>query len=150
MSHQEEIPAPEEIARHQGVSLVKALLDFEIPPREQLVLGSDPEDLSKIPHSPIKSLITDWAVVSIYCHPGDEPLAADLLQARPDLLHLIMDHALGYYKQGILQFGLNALTDQQIRNIRLHRSRIQSGAPDGTAPGDVPENRWYGPGSPTA
>ena len=48
---------------------------------------------------------------------------ADLLYAKPELVNLAAHHAEHYFQEGIMEFSLNALTDEQKRNVERNTGR---------------------------
>ena len=70
---------------------------------------------------PTHSLITPWAIVTIVAHKGDGQLIADVL-AHPQsfIKNLALHYAEDYFNQGVLDFALNALSNEQIRNIEVN------------------------------
>ena len=112
-----EAPSPEELADSTGARIQTVLIDFELKSPELLVIGADPEDLSGIPTVPVKSVITPWAVLTIVAHEEEGQDVADLLYAKPELVNLAAHHAEHYFQEGIMEFSLNALTDEQKRNV---------------------------------
>ena len=121
-----EAPSPEELADSTGARIQTVLIDFELKSPELLVIGADPEDLSKIPTVPVKSLLMPWAVVTIVAHEEEGQEVADLLADKPELVNLAAHHAEYYFQEGIMEFSLNALTDEQKRNVERntgHRLR---------------------------
>ena len=116
-------PSPEELARRTESQVQTVLIDFELKSPEELVIGADPEDLTNIPTVPVKSLMAPWAVVTIVAHEGEGQEVADLLAAKPELVNLAAHHAEHYFKEGIMEFSLNALTDEQKRNVQRNTGR---------------------------
>ena len=122
-SAQHNPPTPEELAWDRELPLQKALMDFDLHTKEHQALGSDPIDLAGIPVVAVKSLITEDRVVCIVAHQGEEQEVADLLAAADELLGFVQHYADHYWQHGVLDFAINALSDQQIRNIKRHRAR---------------------------
>ena len=119
-------PSPEELARSTESQIQTVLIDFDFKSPEQLVIGADPEDLTNIPTVPVKSVLAPWAVVTIVAHEEEGQEVADLLAAKPELVNLAAHYAEQYFKEGIMEFSLNALTDEQKRNVERntgHRLR---------------------------
>ena len=115
------LPTPSEIADQYQLPIQRALIDFDPLQPVKQVIGGDPIDLSDIPTEPVKSLITPWAIVTIVAHKGDGQLIADVL-AHPQsfIKNLALQYAEDYFNQGILDFALNALSNEQIRNIEVN------------------------------
>ena len=116
-------PSPDELANALASQVQTVLIDFELKSPELLVIGADPEDLSKIPTEPVKSLVAPWAVITIVAHEGEGQDVADLLAAKPELVNLAAHHAEYYFQEGIMEFSLNALTDEQKRNVARNTGR---------------------------
>ena len=110
-------PSPEELAEMRETQVQTCLIDFDFRSPEQLVIGADPEDLSNIPTVPVKSVLAPWAVVTIVAHEEEGQDVADLLADKPELVQLAAHHAEYYFKEGVMEFSLNALTDEQKRNV---------------------------------
>ena len=121
-------PSPEELALGTGSPTQTVLIDFDFKSPEQLVIGADPEDLSTIPTEPVKSLVAPWAVITIVAHEGEGQDVADLLYDKPELVNLAAHHAEYYFQEGIMEFSLNALTDEQKRNVEHNTGRRLRGA----------------------
>ena len=120
-------PSPEELARSTASQIQTVLIDFDFKSPEQLVIGADPEDLTNIPTVPVKSVLTPWAVVTIVAHDGEGQDVADLLAAKPELVRLAAHHAEHYFQEGIMEFSLNALTDEQKSNVERNTGRRLQG-----------------------
>ena len=59
---------------------------------------------------------------------GEGQDVADLLYAKPELVNLAAHHAEYYFQEGIMEFSLNALTDEQKRNVERNTGRRLRGA----------------------
>lgn len=116
-------PTPEEMAQRFELPNQRALMDFDIKSSDLQVLGANPIDLSSIPNEPVKSLVTPWAVVTIVAHHGEEQEVADLMAEDPRLVQMVLHYAEHYHEQGENDFAINALTDEQIRNVERHTGR---------------------------
>lgn len=116
-------PIPEEVSQYYEKPLQRALCDFDIVSSDLQVIGADPIDLSEIPMEAVKSVIAPWAVITIMAHAGEGQAVADLLASRPDLTRHIVAYGQDYFAQNIMDFAMNALTDQQMRNVQAHRNR---------------------------
>ena len=68
-------------------------------------------------------MVAPWAVVTIVAHEGEGQEVADLLDAKPELVNLAAHHAEYYFQEGIMEFSLNALTDEQKRNVERNTGR---------------------------
>ncbi len=77
---------------------------------------------------PVKSVLTPWAVVTIVAHEEEGQDVADLLYAKPELVNLAAHHAEHYFSEGIMEFSLNALTDEQKRNVERNTGGRLRGA----------------------
>ena len=116
-------PTPEELARYYALPLQRALIDFDLNDPLCQVIGSDAVDLSAMPIVPVKSMVLPWAVVTIVAHAPEVQDVADLLASRLDFISVIRDHAEGYFENGVMDFAMNALTEQQQRNIERNVGR---------------------------
>lgn len=121
-------PSPEELAQSRESQIQTVLIDFDLKSPEQLVIGADPEDLTNIPTVPVKSVLAPWAVITIVAHEEEGQDVADLLAAKPELVNLATHHAEHYFKEGIMEFSLNALTDEQKRNVERNTGNRLRGA----------------------
>ena len=124
-------PSPEELAERTENPIQTCLIDFDFRSPEQLVIGADPEDLSKITTVPVKSVLAPWAVVTIVAHEEEGQDVADLLAAKPELVQLAAHHAEYYFQEGIMEFSLNALTDEQKRNVERNTGHRLGGTENG-------------------
>ena len=116
---EEPMSTPQEIASQHQLPIQRALIDFDPLQPVKQVIGADPINLSGIPTEPVSSLITPWAIVTITAHHGDGQLIADLLaQPRAPIKNLVINYAEHYFQQGIMDFALNAMSNEQIRNIQ--------------------------------
>ena len=112
-----EAPTPDELAEEHNLPVLRVLIDFDITSSIKQIIGADPQDLTQIPTVPVRSLITQEAIITIVAHSNDEQEVADLLAQKPFLIQTAFVYAMDYFKQGIMDTALNALTDQQIRNL---------------------------------
>ena len=137
--------SPEEIARQQGVPyardpdgspseshpggmlpLMRALIDLDLKDPTMQVIGADPIDLTDIPVEPVRSLITDFAVITIVAHQGEGQEVANLLAARRDLPAFAIDYGRSYLEEGAMDFAFRALTGQEIENLERNTgTRLQ-------------------------
>ena len=76
-----------------------------------------------MPIVPVKSMVLSWAVVTIVAHAPEVQDVADMLASRLDFISVIRDHAEGYFENGVMDFAMNALTEQQQRNIERNVGR---------------------------
>ena len=81
------------------------------------MIGTDTEDLSNIPTVSVKSVLAPWAVATIVAHEEEGQDVADLLAEKPELVQLAAHHAEYYFQERIREFSLNALSDEQKRNV---------------------------------
>ena len=109
--------SPDQLPNTSDTQVQTVLIDFDFRSPELLVIGGDPEDLSNIPTAPIKSLFTPWAVVTIVAHEEEAQDVANLLADQPELVQMAAHYAEHYFKEGIMELSLNALTGEQIRNF---------------------------------
>ena len=118
------LPTPSEIASQHQLPLQRALIDFDPLQPVKQVIGGDPIDLSDIPTEPVTSITTPWAIVTIVAHKGDGKLIADVL-AHPHsfIKNLAIHYAEDYFNQGVMDFALNALSNEQIRNIEINTGK---------------------------
>ena len=116
-------PTPEQIAEKHGLPTQRALIDFDITRNQKQVIGGDPIDLSQIPTEPVKSFITEDSVVTIVAHQGEGQAVADLLAQNPFLYDHAVLYAKHYLDQEIMDFALNALDGQQLRNLQPRTDR---------------------------
>ena len=116
-------PTPEELARYYALPLQRALIDFDLNDPLCQVIGSDAVVLSAMPIVPVKSMVLPWAVVTIVAHAPEVQDVADMLASRLDFISVIRDHAEGYFENGVMDFAMNALTEQQQRNIERNVGR---------------------------
>ena len=109
---------PEEIAQHYELPLQRALIDFDPYQTVKQVIGGGPMDLSDISMEPVKTLVAPWAIITIMAHEGDGQMIADML-ASPlvNVTGMVRDYAEDYFKNGVMDFSLNALSNEQIRNV---------------------------------
>ena len=115
--------SPDEIAREQGLPLMRALIDLDLGDPSQQLIGADPMDLSDIPMEPVKSLITPTSVITIMAHRGEGEAVAELLAARPDMSAMTIHYGEHYQEQGVMDFAFNALTQEQVRNVERNTGR---------------------------
>ena len=113
----EEAQTPDKLAEEHNLPALRVLIDFDITPNIKQIIGADPQDLTHMPTVPVQSLITQEAIITIVAHPNDEQEVADLLAQKPFLVQTAFVYAMHYFKQGIMDTAMNALTDQQIRNL---------------------------------
>ena len=116
-------PTPEQIAEKHGLPLQRALIDFDITKNQKQVIGGDPIDLSQIPTEPVKSFITEESIVTISAHQGEGQAVADLLADNPFLHDQAVYYAKHYFDKNIMDFALNALDAQQLRNLQPKTNR---------------------------
>lgn len=62
-------------------------------------------------------------MITIVAHEGEGQDVADLLDDKPELVNLAAHHAEYYFEQGIMEFLLNVLTDEQKRNVERNTGR---------------------------
>ena len=62
-------------------------------------------------------------MVTIVAHEEEGQDVADLLDAKPELVNLAAHYVEQYFKEGIMEFSLNALTDEQKRNVERNTGR---------------------------
>ena len=123
-SNKLEVRTPEEIAQYYELPLQKVLVDFDLNDTTQMVLGTDPiniEELDSIPQEAVKTVICDFAVVTILAHKGDGQRLADIMHNFPPLVSMVIDHATHYVADGVMAFSVNALTEKQIENVEINR-----------------------------
>lgn len=123
MTRTPETRTPDEIAESVGLPLQQALMDFDFFPPERQLMGCDPIELSGVETEPVKSVITDWAVVTILAHQGDAQEAANVLYQRPDITGWITHYAEGYFKEGVMEFAMYAYSKEEIANIEANTGR---------------------------
>ena len=92
-------PSPEELAEMRENQIRTVLIDFDFRSPEQLVIGADPEDLSKIPTVPVKSIVAPWAMVTIVAHEEEGQDVANLLSDKPELVQLAAHYAEYYFQK---------------------------------------------------
>ena len=109
-------PSLEKLVHGTGYPVQTVLIDCDFRSPEQLVIGGDPDDLNNVPSAPVKSLLTPWAVATIVAPEEEGQGVADLLADKPELVQLAARHAEYYFRVGVMEFSLNALTDEQKRN----------------------------------
>ena len=82
------------------------------------VIPGDPIKLSYIPTEPVISIITPWAIVTIVAHKGDGQMVYDVLSL-PNIFikNLALQYAEHYLQESVMDFTLNAMSNEQIRNV---------------------------------
>ena len=70
--------------------------------------------------------ITGEAIITIIAHANEEQEVADLLAQKPFLVQTAFAYATDYFKQGIMDVALNALTQEQIRTLEDHSGKDMS------------------------
>ena len=123
-------PSPEELARSTESQIQTILIDFDFKSPENLVLGADPEDLTNIPTVGVKLVFLPWAVLTIVAHEEEGQEVANLLADKPEIVDIAAHYAELYFKEGVMELSLNALTDEQKRNVERYTGRRMRGEED--------------------
>ena len=122
----EEAPTPDKLADEHNLPALRVLIDFDITTSVKQVIGGDPVDLTHIPTVPVRSLINGEAIITIIAHANEEQEVADLLAQKPFWVQTAFAYAMDYFKQGVTDVALNALTEEQIRTLEDHSGKDMS------------------------